>query len=118
MQRSEPRPQEPESRNNMPTGFATSGSQPHTQSFEEIYGVPENFLEIEVCLSCSLSCCCVLVVLEGFWRYELVGEVRAGGWSGKEWRSYRMSKATDTLAVHVAGPGCVCCIDLTCPELS
>lgn len=33
----------------MPTGFASTGSQPHTQSFEEIYGVPENFLEIEVC---------------------------------------------------------------------
>ena len=33
----------------MPTGFASTGSQAHTQSFEEIYGVPENFLEIEVC---------------------------------------------------------------------
>jgi sorting nexin-3/12 len=32
----------------MPTGFASTGSQAHTQSFEEIYGVPENFLEIEV----------------------------------------------------------------------
>lgn len=32
----------------LPTGFASTGSQPHTQSFEEIYGVPENFLEIEV----------------------------------------------------------------------
>ena len=32
----------------MPTGFTPTGSQPHTQSFEEIYGVPENFLEIEV----------------------------------------------------------------------
>ncbi|KXL48701.1 hypothetical protein M433DRAFT_152195 [Acidomyces richmondensis BFW] len=33
---------------NIPTGFASTGSQAHTQSFEEIYGVPENFLEIEV----------------------------------------------------------------------
>ena len=32
----------------MPTGFASTGANPHTQSFEEIYGVPENFLEIEV----------------------------------------------------------------------
>lgn len=35
----------------MPTGFAptTTPSHPaHTQSFEEIYGVPENFLELEV----------------------------------------------------------------------
>ena len=32
----------------LPTGFASTGSQSHTQSFEEIYGVPENFLEIEV----------------------------------------------------------------------
>lgn len=32
----------------LPTGFASTGSNPHTQSFEEIYGVPENFLEIEV----------------------------------------------------------------------
>jgi sorting nexin-3/12 len=36
----------------LPTGFASTGSQSHTQSFEEIYGVPENFLEIEVCLNC------------------------------------------------------------------
>lgn len=34
----------------IPTGFASTGSNPHTQSFEEIYGVPENFLEIEVCV--------------------------------------------------------------------
>jgi sorting nexin-3/12 len=33
----------------MPTGFASTGANPHTQSFEEIYGIPENFLEIEVC---------------------------------------------------------------------
>lgn len=33
---------------NLPAGFANTGSQAHTQSFEEIYGVPENFLEIEV----------------------------------------------------------------------
>ncbi|TKA78249.1 hypothetical protein B0A55_04778 [Friedmanniomyces simplex] len=33
---------------NIPTGFASTGSQSHTQSFEEIYGVPENFLEIEI----------------------------------------------------------------------
>lgn len=33
----------------IPTGFASTGSQAHTQSFEEIYGIPENFLEIEVC---------------------------------------------------------------------
>lgn len=32
----------------IPTGFASTGSQAHTQSFEEIYGIPENFLEIEV----------------------------------------------------------------------
>ncbi|KAK3697150.1 Sorting nexin-3 [Vermiconidia calcicola] len=32
----------------LPSGFASTGSQSHTQSFEEIYGVPENFLEIEV----------------------------------------------------------------------
>lgn len=32
----------------LPTGFASTGANPHTQSFEEIYGVPENFLEIEV----------------------------------------------------------------------
>ena len=35
----------------LPTGFASTGSQSHTQSFEEIYGVPENFLEIEVRLN-------------------------------------------------------------------
>lgn len=34
----------------LPTGFASTGRDPHTQSFEEIYGVPENFLEIEVCI--------------------------------------------------------------------
>jgi sorting nexin-3/12 len=33
---------------NLPTGFASTGRDAHTQSFEEIYGVPENFLEIEV----------------------------------------------------------------------
>lgn len=33
---------------NIPTGFASTGRESHTQSFEEIYGVPENFLEIEV----------------------------------------------------------------------
>ena len=32
----------------VPTGFASTGREAHTQSFEEIYGVPENFLEIEV----------------------------------------------------------------------
>ena len=32
----------------LPTGFASTGRDAHTQSFEEIYGVPENFLEIEV----------------------------------------------------------------------
>jgi sorting nexin-3/12 len=32
----------------LPSGFASTGSQAHTQSFEEIYGIPENFLEIEV----------------------------------------------------------------------
>lgn len=32
----------------LPTGFASTGRESHTQSFEEIYGVPENFLEIEV----------------------------------------------------------------------
>jgi hypothetical protein len=36
----------------MPTGFASTGANPHTQSFEEIYGIPENFLEIEVRSSC------------------------------------------------------------------
>lgn len=35
----------------IPTGFASTGSQAHTQSFEEIYGIPENFLEIEVGLA-------------------------------------------------------------------
>jgi len=35
----------------MPTGFASTGANPHTQSFEEIYGIPENFLEIEVCFA-------------------------------------------------------------------
>lgn len=34
----------------LPTGFASTGREAHTQSFEEIYGVPENFLEIEVWL--------------------------------------------------------------------
>lgn len=65
MQRVEPRPdpaeqqpqpqtqqggqQQPQKWNlNLPAGFASTGSQAHTQSFEEIYGVPENFLEIEV----------------------------------------------------------------------
>ncbi|KAK3658337.1 Sorting nexin-3 [Elasticomyces elasticus] len=60
MQRVEPRPAEQSqgtgypsssasaSKLNIPTGFASTGSQSHTQSFEEIYGVPENFLEIEV----------------------------------------------------------------------
>ncbi|KAK4609828.1 Sorting nexin-3 [Fulvia fulva] len=33
---------------NLPPGFSSTGREPHTQSFEEIYGVPENFLEIEV----------------------------------------------------------------------
>ncbi|EMF16119.1 Phox-like protein [Sphaerulina musiva SO2202] len=32
----------------LPSGFASTGRETHTQSFEEIYGVPENFLEIEV----------------------------------------------------------------------
>ncbi|KAI6954641.1 hypothetical protein KC355_g13506, partial [Hortaea werneckii] len=32
---------------NLPTGFASTGNSSHTQSFEEIYGIPENFLEIE-----------------------------------------------------------------------
>ncbi|KAK3644919.1 Sorting nexin-3 [Elasticomyces elasticus] len=60
MQRVEPRPTEQSqgtgypssaasaSKLNIPTGFASTGSQSHTQSFEEIYGVPENFLEIEI----------------------------------------------------------------------
>ena len=68
MQRIDPRPEAPpqsstppqQSQNNnqaqgqgqssqfMPTGFASTGANPHTQSFEEIYGIPENFLEIEV----------------------------------------------------------------------
>lgn len=38
----------------MPTGFASTGREAHTQSFEEIYGVPENFLEIEVWMFQSL----------------------------------------------------------------
>lgn len=41
---------------NIPTGFASTGSQAHTQSFEEIYGVPENFLEIEVSTLLGYSC--------------------------------------------------------------
>jgi hypothetical protein len=48
---SQPQPQDSQSQGkqwSLPTGFASTGSQPHTQSFEEIYGVPENFLEIEV----------------------------------------------------------------------
>lgn len=32
----------------IPSGFTSTGRESHTQSFEEIYGVPENFLEIEV----------------------------------------------------------------------
>lgn len=60
MQRIDPRPEPPpqsttppqqdgqQQRGQLPTGFASTGSNPHTQSFEEIYGVPENFLEIEV----------------------------------------------------------------------
>jgi len=64
MQRIEPRPVDaatqsqqqgyassssaPGKQSNIPTGLASTGSQSHTQSFEEIYGVPENFLEIEV----------------------------------------------------------------------
>ena len=63
MQRVEPRPVDPpppgQSQDqqsqqkgkwnlDLPAGFANTGSQAHTQSFEEIYGVPENFLEIEV----------------------------------------------------------------------
>lgn len=57
MQRVDPRPVEPSSQQQgqegqkqwtLPTAFASTGAQPHTQSFEEIYGVPENFLEIEV----------------------------------------------------------------------
>lgn len=61
MQRVEPRPEPAQSQSqsqeggggskglwNIPTGFASTGANPHTQSFEEIYGVPENFLEIEV----------------------------------------------------------------------
>lgn len=32
----------------LPTGFTSTGAQPHTQTFEEIYAIPENFLEIEV----------------------------------------------------------------------
>lgn len=37
-----------ERRSYLPSGFASTGRDSHTQSFEEIYGVPENFLEIEV----------------------------------------------------------------------
>ncbi|KAK1055443.1 Sorting nexin-3 [Friedmanniomyces endolithicus] len=64
MQRIEPRPVDaatqsqqqgyassssaPGKQSNIPTGLASTGSQSHTQSFEEIYGVPENFLEIEI----------------------------------------------------------------------
>jgi len=32
----------------LPSGFAPTGPAPQTQSFEEIYGIPENFLELEV----------------------------------------------------------------------
>lgn len=39
----------------MPTGFASTGANPHTQSFEEIYGVPENFLEIEVNIPSTIA---------------------------------------------------------------
>ena len=63
MQRAEPRPDpsqaqpqvQPQEQGaaskqwNLPTGFASTGNSSHTQSFEEIYGIPENFLEIEVC---------------------------------------------------------------------
>ncbi|RMY81341.1 hypothetical protein D0861_08347 [Hortaea werneckii] len=62
MQRAEPRPDpsqpQPQAQSqeqgaaakqwNLPTGFASTGNSSHTQSFEEIYGIPENFLEIEV----------------------------------------------------------------------
>ncbi|KAI7218510.1 Sorting [Hortaea werneckii] len=62
MQRAEPRPDpsqaqpqaQPQEQGaaskqwNLPTGFASTGNSSHTQSFEEIYGIPENFLEIEV----------------------------------------------------------------------
>jgi hypothetical protein len=70
MQRIPPRPEEPQQSqaaygqqqvqegggqgNGRPqagSGFVSTGANPHTQSFEEIYGVPENFLEIEVCLA-------------------------------------------------------------------
>jgi len=67
MQRIDPRPADPPAQGqqqqkqqqqppsnkqwNIPTGFASTGSQAHTQSFEEIYGVPENFLEIEVSIT-------------------------------------------------------------------
>ncbi|KAI7291477.1 hypothetical protein KC315_g19663, partial [Hortaea werneckii] len=61
MQRAEPRPDpsqaqpqaQPQEQGaaskqwNLPTGFASTGNSSHTQSFEEIYGIPENFLEIE-----------------------------------------------------------------------
>jgi sorting nexin-3/12 len=42
----------------LPTGFASTGRDAHTQSFEEIYGVPENFLEIEVWLPCKRFSLC------------------------------------------------------------
>ncbi|KAK5164235.1 Sorting nexin-3 [Saxophila tyrrhenica] len=45
----QPAPAPPKSLN-LPSGFAhpPSTSSPHPQSFEEIYGIPENFLELEV----------------------------------------------------------------------
>lgn len=81
MQRVEPRPvdtapqsqeqsqaqqggqQQPQKWNlNLPAGFASTGSQAHTQSFEEIYGVPENFLEIEVRIPPRVPACCASTV--------------------------------------------------------
>lgn len=66
MQRIDPRPEPAAARNDteqpdgsrpagpLPTGFASTGANPHTQTFEEIYAEPENFLEIEVCIWCYL----------------------------------------------------------------
>lgn len=51
-----PPPQDGQHRGPLSAGFASTGSNPHTQSFEEIYGVPENFLEIEVCRTLQAAC--------------------------------------------------------------
>lgn len=54
---------------NLPTGFASTGRDPHTQSFEEIYGVPENFLEIEVRQEHAVAILYGLrILIEGLYR--------------------------------------------------